>query len=159
MSPREIVSVTNPSFVIFLTAPWRRAFYKRQFIKRLRINKGISKPMLFCMITTRKVVFQMSSTWLKKTSLFFSFFPCHYVRPQLGFGRKWVNFVRPMSDDRLLFTAVPLWIMHGRTYFIWWCLHIMENLEKSKWSYEAQKGTTLSRSKKMLTAEDFKADF
>ena len=115
VSPREIVSVTNPSFVIFLTAPWRRAFYKRQFIKRLRINKGISKSMLFYKIATRKVVFQMSSTWLKKTSLFFSFFPCHYVRPQLGFGRKWVNFVRPMSDDRLLFTALSLWTMHGRT--------------------------------------------
>ena len=30
----------------------------------------------------------------------------HYVRPLLGFGRTWVNFVRPMPDDRLLFAAL-----------------------------------------------------
>ena len=47
-------------------------------------------------------------SWLKKT--FFSFFVkimfAHYVRRQLGFGQTWVNFVRPMSDDQLLFAAL-----------------------------------------------------
>lgn len=30
----------------------------------------------------------------------------HCVRPQLDFGRTWVNFVQPMSDDQLLLTAL-----------------------------------------------------
>ena len=43
-------------------------------------------------------------TYYVRDSIIF-FLRKNNVRAQLGFGRPWVNFARPMSNDRLLFAA------------------------------------------------------
>lgn len=45
-------------------------------------------------------------TWLKETFFFDAkIMAMHYVLPQLVFGRTWVNFVWPISNEWLLFAA------------------------------------------------------